>query len=67
MKSACIHEVFKGFSDTLNKSHYQNNSDAEIPTVTVEPRSFENDIAPYFEKAVEFLLRPCRRLRAAPP
>ena len=35
MKSACIHEVFKGFSDTLNKSHYQNNSDAEIPTVVV--------------------------------
>ena len=34
MKSACIHEVFKGFSDTLNKSHYQNNSDAEIPTVS---------------------------------
>ena len=33
MKSACIHEVFKGFSDTLNKSHCQNNSDAEIPTV----------------------------------
>ena len=33
MNSACIHEVFKGFSDTLNKSHYQNNSDAEIPTV----------------------------------
>ena len=33
MKSACIHEVFKRFSDTLNKSQYQNNSDAEIPTV----------------------------------
>ena len=36
MKSACIHEVFKGFSDTLNKSQYQNNSDAEIPTVLAD-------------------------------
>ena len=27
----------KGFSDTLNKSHYQNNSDAEIPTVSAAP------------------------------